>query len=180
MMMRKTNTERDIILKWQNWTKVMQKWKSRDSRRKKQRWGLLFHVAAAPEWKLLVSGPSACPSSFMTNEEPGSCSRRGEGGKVWGEERSGFYLLRLTGRLSLFLRRQVLRWYCVCVWACVCPRLARTGLLTSGGLWKPFTLNLTPFWGRVERREGEEKKKKINKTFFVNEKSNYFYLGQII
>ena len=57
----------------------------------------------------------------------------------------GLYLLRLTGRPSRFLRRQEVRWYCVCVWAWVCPRVVRTGLLTSAGLWKPLTLNFAMF-----------------------------------
>lgn len=75
------------------------------------------------------------------------------------KRRGGFYLLRLTGRLSLFLRRQVLRW------CCVYPRLAITALLTSGGLWKPFPLNLAPFWREMEtRRRLREKDQSCDPT----------------
>lgn len=123
--------------------KVMQKCKGRDCKRKTESWVLLVSVSAASFRKLLVSGPlSACPFSFKMNEEAMLAAKR-QWRKRMRSNRTGLYLLRLTGRLSLFLRRQVLRWYCICVWAC--PRLPRTGLLTSGGLWKPFTLNLAPF-----------------------------------
>lgn len=145
--MRKANTESDIILKWQNFEQ-----RSCTNGRLELGRGRSTGEGCCSMWQQpqseicwSLARLSVCPSSSVKNGEPGSCRR----GKRSGGKRSGFYLLRLTGRLSLFLRRKVLRWYCVCVcvWVCVCvcPRLARTGLLTSGGFWKPFTLNLAPF-----------------------------------
>lgn len=107
-------------------------------------------------WSLVLL--SACPSSFKTNEEP----RHAVGEETEETARRGFYLLRLTGRLSLFLRRQVLRW------CCAYPRLAITALLTSGGLWKPFPLNLAPFWREMEtRRRLREKDQGCDPNRFV-------------
>lgn len=52
-----------------------------------------------PGVKLLVLGPSS-------SETDGGFASREKGAEEGG---GGFYLLRLTGRLSLFLRRHVLR-----------------------------------------------------------------------
>lgn len=92
----------------------MQEWKNKGSRRRrKQRRGLLSHwavTAARVEicWSLarLSVRLSVHPSSATVTTEPGSFTRSGEARPPGS---SGFYLLMLTGRLSLFLRRHVLR-----------------------------------------------------------------------
>lgn len=89
----------------------MQEWKNKGSRRRKQRGGLLSH------WAVTAARVEICWSLARLSVRPSVLGHGEHRSRVFHPKwrgfpppgSSGFYLLMLTGRLSLFLRRHVLR-----------------------------------------------------------------------